>query len=114
MTSKSEISFAVIYRWKLTPGLEEGFVKGWQSVSQILEDKFGALGARLHRADDSTWVAYAQWPDQFSWENARLESPEGLAAMRAMQNAVERRYESILMEPVAGTRDLFARKTENA
>ncbi len=114
MKSTSEISFAVIYRWKLTPGLEQGFVDGWQSVSRILEERFGALGARLHRAEDSTWVAYAQWPDRVSWENARLESPEGLAAMRAMQNAVERRYEAILMEPVAGCENLFARKLESA
>lgn len=114
MKSTSEISFAVIYRWKLTPGLEDGFVEGWKAVSRILEERFGALGARLHRAEDSTWVAYAQWPNRATWENARLESAEGLEAMRNMQNAVERRYESILMEPVAGSNDLLARKLQSA
>ncbi len=114
MMLDAEFSFAVIYRWKLTPGLEPGFVEAWQSVARTLEEQFGAHGVCLHAAEDSTWVACAMWPNRKAWENARLESPDGFAAMRNMQHAIERRFEPILMKPIASARDLLDRSTRTA
>jgi hypothetical protein len=32
----------------------------------------GSLGARLHRSDEGTFIAYAQWPDRESWKAGHL------------------------------------------
>jgi heme-degrading monooxygenase HmoA len=43
--------FAVLYRWRLHPGLEESFIEAWSRVSEGLQ-KRGSLGSRLHRGHD--------------------------------------------------------------
>ena len=62
--------FAVIYRWKLIPGLEAQFEDGWRAGTQAIAEEFGGWGSRLHRGDDGIAVAYAQWPDRATWEKA--------------------------------------------
>ena len=55
--------FAVIYRWRLEPGQEESFARGWELVTRAIRASCGSYGSRLHQGDDGTWVAYALWPD---------------------------------------------------
>jgi hypothetical protein len=62
--------FAVIYRWKLIPGREAQFERGWRAGTAAIAKEFGGWGSRLHRADDGTVFAYAQWPDRATWEKA--------------------------------------------
>ena len=62
--------FAVIYRWKLIPGREAQFEEGWRGGTAAIAKELGGWGSRLHRHDDGTVFAYAQWPDRATWERA--------------------------------------------
>ena len=54
---------AIVYRWRVTDGMEEQFVDGWSRVTRAIREHCGSHGSRLHRAEDGTWLAYARWPD---------------------------------------------------
>ena len=95
------VGFTVIYRWTLKPGREDGFQRNWRLVTEHLRDTCGGLGSRLHRADDGTWVAYAQWPDRRSWAEAEVAGQAARQAMAEMSAAVAERHEPVLLEPVA-------------
>ena len=62
--------FAVIYRWRVIPGLEAQFEAGWRAGTERIAAEFGGWGSRLHRTDDGAFIAYAQWPDKATWERA--------------------------------------------
>ena len=62
--------FAVIYRWKIKPGLEAQFEEGWRAGTAAIAREFGGWGSRLHRGADGVFLAYAQWPDRETWEKA--------------------------------------------
>jgi quinol monooxygenase YgiN len=63
--------FVVVYRWKLKEGMDERFREGWRRATDAIIEKYGALGSRLHKAEDGSWLAYAQWPDKERWEAMR-------------------------------------------
>ncbi|GGS23105.1 antibiotic biosynthesis monooxygenase family protein [Streptomyces nojiriensis] len=73
--------FAVIYRWRLRPGMEQQFADGWHRVTAAIHAQCGSYGSRLHRADDGTWVAYARWPDEAARERCAAPDPQGVAMM---------------------------------
>ncbi len=62
--------FAVIYRWRVIPGLEAQFEEGWAAGTTRIAAEFGGWGSRLHRAPDGAYIAYAQWPDEAAWKKA--------------------------------------------
>ena len=93
--------FAVIYRWRLVPGTEDVFREAWAEVTRSIILERGGLGSRLHRADDGTWMAYAQWRDRASWEAARAMPSAHPAASAAMAGCIDERLPPILLEPVA-------------
>ncbi|MGE0596057.1 MAG: antibiotic biosynthesis monooxygenase [Hyphomonadaceae bacterium] len=62
--------FAVIYRWRVLPGLEAQFEEGWRAGTERIAAEFGGLGSRLHRVAPQEYVAYAQWPDEATYERA--------------------------------------------
>jgi hypothetical protein len=62
--------FAVSYRWKLISEREAQFEEGWRAGTVAIAKEFGGWGSRLHRGDDGTVFAYAQWPDRATWERA--------------------------------------------
>lgn len=90
--------FCVLYRWRLHPGHEEAFARGWLEVTELYLREAGSHGSRLHKCDDGTWAAYAQWPDRAAWEAAGRAGFEvdGFAQMR---EAVAERFEEIVMTP---------------
>ena len=96
----SEVGFAVIYRWRLHPDREDQFRRAWEIVTLALKKERGALGSRLHLASDGIWVAYAQWPDQASWERSRELGPLDSAVAAQMQEAIEESLPPILLDPV--------------
>jgi heme-degrading monooxygenase HmoA len=59
--------FAVIYRWRVIPGLEAQFEQGWRAGTARIAKEFGGWGSRLHRGEGNVYVAYAQWPDEAAW-----------------------------------------------
>lgn len=96
--------FNVIYRWKLHPGQEAQFKSAWTEMTRFLREERGALGSRLHySADEGMWIAYAQWPDRATWEQA-FTQPAKPELTRAMQSAALVTAAPILMDLVC---DLF-------
>src|SRR5271156_5423842 len=61
--------FCVIYQWKVKHEKEEEFRDTWRTITEAIFLQHGALGSRLHKSDDGTWIAYAQWPDRDRWQN---------------------------------------------
>nr|MEE4268397.1 antibiotic biosynthesis monooxygenase [Candidatus Krumholzibacteria bacterium] len=94
------IGFAVIYRWRLRKGLEEQFQQAWATITELFMAERGALGSRLHCADDGTWVAYAQWPNRQAWEKSRALGPADPSASALMAEATAESFEPILLAPV--------------
>jgi len=96
--------FVALYRWKLKEGQEEKFQEGWRRRTGEIYRKCGSLGSRLHRAEDGTWVAYAQWSNRQDWEAARLVPVADTEAPIMMKESVEISYPEMLLEVV---RDLI-------
>ena len=100
-SAPATVGFVVIYRWRLHPGKEPQFQQVWSRNTPLIIEKCGGLGSRLHRADDGTWLAYAQWPDRETWERSYTVpdwDPEG---GRILQDAIAERFPRILLNPVA-------------
>lgn len=72
----STCRFTVLYRWRLHPDQEETFRQGWAGLTHHIAQNLGGLGSRLHRLDDGTHAAYAQWPSRALWEAAQAPSSE--------------------------------------
>jgi hypothetical protein len=85
----------------VAPEKTEQFQGAWEVLTRELCGSHGSLGSRLHRAQDGSWLAYAQWPCRAAWEAAQIESPAGKAALDRMSDAIEHRFDPILLEPVA-------------
>jgi quinol monooxygenase YgiN len=62
--------FAVVYWWRVHPGKEEQFRKAWRHGTELITAKYGSYGSRLHRESDGRFVAYAEWPDEETWQKA--------------------------------------------
>jgi heme-degrading monooxygenase HmoA len=97
--------FVALYRWKLREGQEEKFREGWRRRTGEIYQKCGSLGSRLHRAEDGTWMAYAQWPDRHAWEAARQVAVTDTEAPVLMKESIEVSYPEMLLEVAE---DLFA------
>lgn len=44
----------------------------------------GSLGSRLHRAEDGTWLGYAQWPTEEAWRKSQASGSANDSAGRKM------------------------------
>ena len=90
--------FIALYRWELKEGQEERFREGWRRLTVEIRERRGSHGSRLHRAEDGTWVAYAQWPDRRTWERATgVEAADG-EALEMMRESIEVSHPPLLME----------------
>jgi hypothetical protein len=78
--------FVALYRWKVKAGRENAFREAWIRVTRANCALYGSLGSRLHRSEDGTWIAYAQWPSredwEYAWRRGVLADPESSAVMR--------------------------------
>ena len=92
--------FAVLYRWRLRPGMEAAFVRAWTLVSQELRLR-GSLGSRLHRGPEGVWYSYAQWPSSTARAQAFALPPGNPEASRAMQEAIAESLPEIVLESVS-------------
>ena len=93
--------YCVIYRWELVPGKEDQFIAAWEVMTKEIREHAGGLGSRLHKSDDGTWVAYAQWPSRDAWEAAEVATEAAREAAQQMADAVEEKKEPILLDPIA-------------
>lgn len=95
------VGFCVLYRFRVRPGDEAEFVAAWAALTHAIRAQRGGLGSRLHRDDDGTFVAYAQWPDRATWERAQeLPSTDPDASARLAAAVVEG-FPPILLAPEA-------------
>ena len=90
--------FVVIYRWRIVPGGEAQFVSAWEDLTGRLRDERGGLGSRLHRAEDGSFLAYAQWPDRATWQASQEAGPLDEALSKRMESVVAERMEPVLLE----------------
>ena len=77
--------FCVLYRFDVKPGMESRFVEQWTLVTRMLR-KGGSHGSRLHSESKHVYVAYAQWPDRYTWEAASPTDSAFLKARDAMSD----------------------------
>ena len=99
--------FIALYRWKLKTGQEKRFQEGWRRITEKIYRKNGSLGSRLHKAEDGTWVAYAQWTNKETWES-RSNALTDLEALAMFRESIEISQPEIYMEVVD---DLFQPNT---
>jgi heme-degrading monooxygenase HmoA len=93
--------FTIIYRWRVKPELESEFVEGWAEITRFyLENADGALGSRLHRAEDGILYAYAQWRSEEHRRKA-FENAPIFPASAKMKAAVEESFPEIRLEIVS-------------
>ena len=67
--------FIVIYKFEVKKGLEKDFEEEWAALTHAFMDYANGLGSRLHKDDQENYIAYAQWPDQETWKEARAKLP---------------------------------------
>lgn len=92
--------FIVLYRWKIKPEKEAQFIEAWSEVTAYYRENFDSLGSRLHRGNDGLFYAYAQWKSAEQRENA-FENAVELEAGNKMKEAIEERFEPIILEKLA-------------
>ena len=83
--------YGVLYRWKIKPGFEDQFLHAWEVGTRAIAREHGGLGSRMHRGQDGCFYAYAQWPDQATFDKAfaqRMHHSEHEAA-RLYHDAIE-------------------------
>lgn len=98
--AKPPTGFAVVYRWRLQAGHEEEFKAAWAAVTRAIVAERGGLGSRLHRAEDGSWVAYAQWPTRGAWERSQELGPIDAEVSARMSAAVVSSDPPLLLDPV--------------
>lgn len=62
--------FVAAYWWKVHPGKETQFRAAWRRGTQLIQERYGSLGSRLHRDDERRFIGVAEWPDRASWQAA--------------------------------------------
>ena len=74
--------FSVIYTFEVKPGSENDFVKAWSALTQLFKEHAGSGGSRLHKAATGNYVAYPQWPDRQTLEQAAEKLPVEAGSIR--------------------------------
>lgn len=71
--------FTVMYEFVIKKDMDNEFRKAWIEHTDFVYVHRGSLGSRLHTTGtDSTYVAYAQWPNRALWAETSeryFESP---------------------------------------
>lgn len=62
--------FVAAYWWRAHPGKEEQFRAAWRRGTQLIQEKYGSLGSRLHLDGEGRFVGVAEWPDRATWQSA--------------------------------------------
>jgi hypothetical protein len=62
--------FVAVYWWRIHPGKEEQFRAAWRRGTELITQKYGSYGSRLHQALDGRFIGVAEWPDEATWRTA--------------------------------------------
>lgn len=74
--------FTVIYSFKVIPEKATDFIEAWKGLTELIYDYEGSLGSRLHQQSKDIYIAYAQWPNKKTWEEAGEKLPESAQELR--------------------------------
>ena len=55
-----EEMFALVYRFRIHENTEQAFISSWAELTRMIRKHEGSLGSRLHKEDETTYIAYAQ------------------------------------------------------
>ena len=102
--------YVAFYRWRLKPGTETQFESHWREGTLLFRNEQKALGSRLHRADDGTYFAYAQWPTRELYHAEDNLSELHRESLRKMRECVAESFSPVLGEVCA---DLLVREMES-
>ena len=92
--------FVVVYQWRLKQGREAQFLRAWSELTEILKRTRGAHGSRLHRTEDGSLLAYAQWPDKATWEKSCSAHDLDDALSQQILDAVEETWSPMFLNLV--------------
>lgn len=90
--------YIAFYRWKLKPGSEATFQKCWEEGTLLFRSEQKAMGSRLHKGDDGTYFAYAQWPSREAYHAERSLSVEHQQTLLQMRECVAESFPVTLGE----------------
>ena len=63
--------FVAGYWWKVHPGKKAQFRAAWRRGTELIAQKYGSLGSRLHWDEENgRFVGVAEWPDRATWQAA--------------------------------------------
>lgn len=62
--------FVAVYRWRVHVGKEAQFRAAWRRGTELITARYGSYGSRLHRDGDGSFIGYAEWPDEATWQKA--------------------------------------------
>lgn len=68
------MTFIAAYGWTVHRGKEDQFRAAWRRGTELIREKYGSLGSRLHRAagrdGEPRFIGIAEWPDRKTWQAA--------------------------------------------
>ncbi|WP_418508862.1 antibiotic biosynthesis monooxygenase family protein [Corallibacter sp.] len=79
--------YIVLYTFKIKKDHKEDFIKAWKGLTKLIYKHEGSLGSRLHKKDTLTYIAYAQWPDKTTFDNAGKNLPQEAEHFRCLMKA---------------------------
>lgn len=82
--------------------MESEFTEAWSQVTRFMVENCGSLGSRLHRANDGTFYAYAQWNSAEHRDAAFSGHPDEIEEAAAiMRAATIKRFPEVILEEIA-------------
>ena len=67
---------SIVLEFRVIEGKEDEFIRAWTKCTEVIYQNFQSLGSRLHRSETGSFIAYAQWPDQTTYETSGKWPPE--------------------------------------
>jgi len=92
--------FIALYQWKVKEGHEKNFLEGWHRRTEEIYQHCCSFGSRLHKSEDGTRVAYAQWPDRKTYDEAQSIPVVDTEARRMFRESIEEAYPDIYMNVI--------------
>ena len=85
---------ATFFEWKIRPGMEDRFRRGWDTITRLLHGE-GSFGSALFTNHAGHFCAFAMWPDRETRDRAFapfLENPtvHHLELREAIEREIQR------------------------
>lgn len=61
---------SIILEFDVLDGKDDEFIAAWTECTEVIYKNFGSLGSRLHKSENGSYVAYAQWPNETIYNNS--------------------------------------------